>query len=299
MDYALLIGVIIMNASQYLVSSLYNKRQKNADAYLCTLIIGIVVVAFYSIYGAINGGFSFGDGTTVLYGLLFGLGYCMGYIFQILALRYGEVSLTSLIMSYSLLIPTFFGIIYYRDPISVLFWIALALLAIAMFLVNYKKTDKNAPKTVGKNRVLWITFTMLAFVGNGMCTIFSTLQQRITGGQYRSEFMIYAMAIVLAVNFTLMMVNNSKTHNTLPSLKNGWWCAAILGVLNAATNLFVMMLVSSNNLSMSLIYSMVSAGGLLITFICAMIFFKEKLRPMQIAGFFIGLASVVLFNIKL
>ena len=51
MDYLLLVLYVAMNSSQFIFSSLYNRRQKGADPYLCTLLIGATVLLFYAVYG--------------------------------------------------------------------------------------------------------------------------------------------------------------------------------------------------------------------------------------------------------
>ena len=137
----------------------------------------------------------------------------------------------------------------------------------------------------------------MSFCGNAVCVICATMQQKLTGGGHRFEFMTYAMAVVIVVNLTLTLINNKKTGVTLPSLKRGWWCAVILGLLNGATNLCYMMLAAKGIIPVALINSINSAGSLLLTFLLARFIFKEKLRVMQLIGFLIGVASVVLFTL--
>lgn len=294
MDYLFLVLYIAMNSSQFIFSSLYNRRQKNADPYLCTLLIGATVLAFYAVYGQFR--FEY-DGDTLLYGLIFGGAYCVGYIFQIKALKVGSVSLTSLLLSYSLLVPILFGVLYYHDSVGVTFWIGLSLLLVALFLVNFNPSEKSASSADKKNKLLWLLFAMLSFCGNAACIICATMQQKLSGGGHRFEFMTYAMAVVIVVNLTLTLINNKKTGMTLPSLKRGWWCAVILGLLNGATNLCYMVLAARNNIPVSLLNCFNSGGSLLLTFLLARFIFKEKLRPLQLVGFFIGVASVILFAI--
>ncbi len=294
MDYFLLILYVAMNSSQFIFSSLYNRRQKNADPYLCTLLIGATVLAFYAVYGQFR--FQYDD-TTLLYGLLFGGAYCVGYIFQIKALKVGSVSLTSLLLSYSLIVPILFGVIYYHDSVGVFFWVGLALLMVALFLVNFNPADKTASAADKKNKILWLVFALLSFCGNAACVICATMQQKLTGGGHRFEFMTYAMALVIVVNLVLTLINNKKTGTALPSLKRGWWCAVILGLLNGATNLCYMILAASDTIPVAFLNSFNSAGSLLLTFLLARFIFKEKLRPLQLVGFLIGVTSVVLFTL--
>ena len=294
MDYLVLCVLVILNSSQFIFSSLYNRRQKNADPYLCTLIIAVMVFLFYGVYSGFK--FTFST-TTIIFGLLFGVAYCFGYIFQIRAIAVGSVSLTSLMLSYSLIIPILFGIIYYHDSVSVFFFIALILLVIALCFVNYDKEDKQKDISTRKNKKLWLFFALLAFLGNAMCVIFNTLHQKSEFSAQRFEFMTFAMCLVVIVNLTLTLINNAKNKTTLPSLKKGWWCAVILGLLNAGTNLCYMIIAANNAIPVSLLNSFISVGSLLLTFILSRVIFKEKLKKLQLIGFFIGLISVLFFSI--
>ena len=293
MDYAILILLIAMNSSQFIFSKLYNNRQKHADPYLCTMLIGATVFLFYAVYGQFK--FTF-DYRTLIYGLFFGCAYCLGYIFQIKALEVGEVSLTSLVLSYSLVVPILFGIIYYKDSVSVWFFVAFALLIAALFLINYEPGNKSENTDSKRNKRLWLLFAALAFLGNAFCVILQTLHQKSIGGQ-RFEFMAFAMSLVIVVNAVLSYFNNKKLNTTSQSFKKGWWCAIILGLLNGVTNLSYMILASRGIIPVSLLNSFISVGSLLLTFIFSLLIFREKLRKLQLVGFFIGLVSVFLFTI--
>ena len=56
------------------------------------------------------------------------------------ALMLGSMTLTSLIVSYSVIIPCIYGIVFLKEPISICFVIGLLLLAISLFLVNKGKS---------------------------------------------------------------------------------------------------------------------------------------------------------------
>ena len=76
---------------------------------------------------------------------------------------YGSLGVTMLIFSYSLIIPTFYGVIVLKEPVSYFTWIGLSLLAVSLFLLNFKN------ETV-KISLKWSVFTFMSFVGNGMCS---------------------------------------------------------------------------------------------------------------------------------
>ena len=81
-----------------------------------------------------------------------------------------------------------------------------------------------------------------------------------------------------------------KTYTRL-----GWKEAIFCGLANAVVNLFVMVL--SDTMPASLLFPVISGGGMLITHIIARFYYKEKLSRSQNVGFIIGLVSVILLNL--
>ena len=66
-------------------------------------------------------------------------------------------------------------------------------------------------------------------------------------------------------------------------------------LVNGVVNLFVMIL--SGIMPVSIMFPMVSAGGIIVTYLVSRFYYKEKLTKMQFAGFLTGLASIVFLNI--
>ena len=79
-------------------------------------------------------------------------------------------------------------------------------------------------------------------------------------------------------------------------VKVGWYAAPICGTLNGVLNLFVMLL--SARMAVSLIFPLISAGGLVVTYLVSRFLYKEKLTKQKFAGFVLGAAAVVFLNIK-
>ena len=76
-----------------------------------------------------------------------------------------------------------------------------------------------------------------------------------------------------------------------PCLKYG----VIKGFANGFMNYLVM--VTSALLPNSVLFPSISAGGIVLTFICALVLYKEKLSVTQYIGYALGTASVVLLNL--
>ena len=226
------------------------------------------------------------DISFIPYSIGFAVSYAIATVFLVLAIAYGSLSLTSLFFSYSLMIPTLYGLVFLKDDISVVFILGLALLVVSLFLVN--KNDKKA-----KFSFKWIICVILAFLGNGMCTVVQNMQQVAFDGAYKNEFMIVALAIVALVMSIMSLIKERKAMKVYA--KAGWHWALICGLLNGMVNLFVMIL--SRSMPVSVMFPLISAGGLVVTYLVSRFVYKESLTKLQFVGFILGLAAVVFLNI--
>ena len=116
-------------------------------------------------------------------------------------------------------------------------------------------------------------------------------QVRFDGG-YKNEFMIIALAITVIV--CLIMVLTKERNIIKQQSALGVALGLLCGVANGAVNLFVMIL--SGRMPVSLMFPIISAGGIVATFIISTVFYKEKLSRPQLIGFILGTVSVVLLN---
>jgi drug/metabolite transporter (DMT)-like permease len=125
-----------------------------------------------------------------------------------------------------------------------------------------------------------------------MCTVVQKMQQNASDGAYKNEFMIVALAIVTVI--MLIMTIYKEKSGIKKYAKSGWHFALMCGVLNGVVNLFVMVL--SGRIPVSLMFPLISAGGLIVTYIVSRFFYKEELTKTQFIGFVFGLAAVVFLN---
>lgn len=259
----------------------YTQRTNGAGVYFFNILLSAAALLFFVVTSS---KFSF-DISFIPYSIGFAISYAVAAVFMVLAIAYGSLSLTSLFISYSLMIPTFYGLII-GDPIGKGFIPGMILLVISLFLTNKSGEKANVS-------FKWLSFVFLSFLGNGMCTVVQKMQQIASNGAYKNEFMIVALAIVIVI-MLIMSVLKERTEIKFFA-KVGWHWAVICGVLNGMVNLFVMIL--SGKMPVSLMFPLISAGGLIVTFLVSRFFYKEKLTKLQLAGFLCGVASVVCLNV--
>ncbi len=282
MNALLLIAIILGVSMQDVMKKIYNKKSSAPGTYFFVTLSALSAAIFFALT---SGSLNF-NASLIPYSVAFAIAYTTGVVGSVSAISSGPLSLTTLIVSFSLMLPTLYGLIFRNDPISIGLFPGLALLATSLVLINKRDTQvKINPK--------WVISVIFAFAGNGFCTIVQNMQQVKFGGSFKNEFMIIALVItsVAALVMTLIKERKIIKKQTLLDCSLGVIC----GTANGAVNLFVMML--SALMPVSLMFPIISAGGIVLTFIISTTIYKEKLSKLQLIGFILGTASVVLLNI--
>ncbi len=283
MNALLLIVVMTANLFQSIAKKQYNQTTKNRGTYIFNAITTLSAAILFLCTD--EKGIQF-EIALIPYVLGFSAAFGSAMLFTFLSIREGSLSLTSLATSYSLIIPTFYGLLFLQERAGALLYIGLVLLVCSLFLINNTKGD-------GKFTLKWGVFVLLAFLGNGLCSTVQTAQQLRFNGQYKSEFMILALLIVSSFFFILSFVKEKP--DVKPCLRSALLPMVLHGVANGVVNLFVMMLVS-RGMAASIMFPVISGGGILLTTLVSVLFYKEKLLPKQYVGLLLGTASVVLMN---
>lgn len=276
-----LTSIIIGLTFQNIVKKPFTQKTNGKGLYFFSLLISLSAMLFFMI---IEKEFRWNSGLLV-YSLLFAIAYSAAIVFNLYAVACGSLSITSLIISYSLILPTAYGLIFLKEAISFKLVLGILLLVISIFFINKKNT------TTPMN-LKWGTYVILAFVGNGMSSVIQKIQQISFRGDYKNEFMILALAIVtILLSF---FVIKKERHEIKAYAKAAWYLAIPCGIANGIVNLFVMVL--SNIMPISLMFPIISAGGIIVTYVISRFCLKEKLTKSQFLGFLIGIVSIVFLS---
>lgn len=219
------------------------------------------------------------------YAVGFAAAYLCALYFHQLAIAEGSLSLTALVVSYSLMIPTFHGIFFLKESLTVIKIIGMLLVLISLYFVgDVKKVERISVK--------WVIYAALAFFGNGMCTTVQKMYQLKSGGDFKTEFMIIALAVTAVVLIALCFAKEKSIP--VPKLKNGGLVAIGVGLFNALVNMLVMMLA---RYPAAIVFPTIQGGSIILTYFISRYGFREKLSLNQNIGFYIGVLSVILLNL--
>lgn len=228
-------------------------------------------------------------GWGAAYGVLLTISMITGYY----ALKTGPMALTSMIVSFSLLIPYAYGILFLHEKPKTVQVIGLGMFVLALILINWKNLHSHDSKAAQPQKATgrWALFTALTLTANGFCSIVQKGHQNIYPGMYTSWFMAVAgltACILFLVRFVCQ--RNKVQLKAKSAMKYG----VLGGISNGIANLILLVLAATENAS--ILYPVVSAGTMLSVFVTGRIVFKEKMSPMQTAGFVVGLMAIVLLK---
>lgn len=284
MNYLLLTVTVLGCVYQNIAKKDFSKKTGGKGCFLFSAVSAFSALLFFAFSG---GELSFNI-QIVPYSLCFGIAYMTSVVFVTIAIAIGSVSLTSLITSYSLLIPSLYGLIFLNEPIGKGLIPGLLFLAFSLFLINQKDDSKGVSVSFK-----WITAVFLTFVGNGMCSTVQKMQQVRFDGAYKNEFMIIALVFVTVASFIAVLIKERKEVHGYS--QKTLWIAFICGVVNGLVNLLVMII--SGSLPAAVMFPLISGGSIILTFLIAKFYYKEKMSFKQMWGLCLGVISVVLLNI--
>lgn len=211
------------------------------------------------------------------YGVVYALSTHCGYM----ALATGPISVSSLIASYHIIIPWFYGIVFLNEDIGIVQIAGFLLLIVSMFLIM-KKNDKF---TISKK---WFVFIGITFVGNGFCAVTQKMHQTAYPSQFYNEFTVYSLLIL----FSIFLIASAffKEQKTTGMAKY----AVFSGILVGVSEYLILLL--SATMEASVLFPVSTILAALFNVSISRIFFKEKLSPTQLVGIVTGVISILLIK---
>ena len=223
------------------------------------------------------------------YALIAGILYAVATLLTYIALQIGSFVISLLIISYSIVFTTGYGILFLDEPTTLYTWMGFSLIAVSLFLLR-GKSDGDTKK---KFSMIWLICISLSSVGNGAFSIISRMQQIRFENRVTNEFMILALGLS-ALSLGICGIVQEKKQ-AIASFKTCLPYALGAGLANGATNMISMALnllipISISAPTRSAVKNLLSMG-------VSVTVFKEKFLPRQIVGVALGALAVVFLNL--
>ena len=157
-----------------------------------------------------------------------------------------------------------------------------------MALVNLRTgKEKSSKKTA------WLIAITVAFVGNGMCSTVQKMQQLKFSGGFKNEFMLLSFLFIILIMLPAALAREKQS--AFSAAKGGWQWFAFYGLAYGFVILLVM--VASAKIPVSVLFPVISAGGIIISSAVSVLVYGEKLSRRQSIGIIIGLIAIVFLNL--
>ena len=241
------------------------------------------------------GGFGASSVFTIVLGVAFGAVTALQGITNIAALQVGPMSYTSVIISFSTLISSLSGVMFFDESLGWAQIVGMVLMLASFVLAAKSDVDEK------KANLKWLFLCLIAFVATGGIGVMQKVHQ---SSEYRDElnaFLIIAFvssAVLCALFTALMKRRESRFADEKEKKKDGkrqvWLLLGIMiasGACVAVNNKFNLYL--SGVMDSAVFFPIVNGGGLVLTTLAAVLLFREKLSTKQWIGVVLGIASVV------
>ncbi len=287
MNYFLLFLTALFIVFQKVCQDRYNAK-RNSGVFFFSGMISFFAMCFFM---AVNRNWVWSN-ELILPAVAFGLSYAAATVFVVLAIKCGSLAKTTLITSYSLLVPAFAGLMVLKEPIGLPMIAGMILLVVSLWLTNRRKASPDVPKE--KITLKWLIFVLLGFVGNGMCSTVQKLTPHFLGGEVNQNlYMIAALGLSSAVLIIASFC--TKETDLKATLRVGAPLSLFCGLFNGAVNYLAIYL--NQFIPASVMFPVLSAGEIILIVPYALLVRREKFTAAQWVGFGVGVVSVVLLNL--
>lgn len=293
------LGVILLCSLTGNIVNILKKQysQKNTEGSVTfnSIIVGVTFLFFVVV--CMVQGVEFSK-AIVPYALLFAVLYAVTFITGYFALLWGSYAMTLLISSYSLAIPTVYGLVVQKDQAGLIQYAGFAFLIVSLYLIRGKDETEETAKDQQKSKKItfskkWLIAVWTCFVTNGFSAVVQNTQQKRFDGSYDNAFMLISLLAATAGMFVFAWIVEKKVF--VETIKKGSGYGIASGICNGASQIFVLMAIGM--MASSFFYPVLSAVGLVFTFILSVGVYKEKFIPRQMAGFICGIFAVVFLNL--
>lgn len=277
--------IILASITQSATTKLFN--QNCAQSAIFNAIKSCAALGLFALTAAF--GFTF-HLPTVLFGILYGACLCVSMYSGYQALCRGPMALTSMLVSFSVIIPLIWGITVGNEMLKKIQYPALVLFLLAIILTNIDRIK--AAKHKQTNYGVWLLFVGSTFACNGICSILQKYHQTLYPGAYSREFMLFAM-LLCSVIFSISVL--SKTSPKELKMIKGKRYGVLSGLANEIANFLTLVLAGLENASV--LFPMISAGTILMSLLCGRLLFREKLKANHYVALALGIVAVILLKL--
>ena len=241
----------------------------------------------FAIFGSFPAGQIVSAGWFPL-GLLLGFLFIVTFLLMGISSRETGIVITTVASKMSLVLPMTFSIIAYGESISFTKIAAILLAIVSVFLCTYRPAEQKSKSNIWK---LLLPAIIFLFMGtNDSLVIYSREEFGITDDAALFTATLFGISMICGLVYSIVKRNVLKDFLNAKA----WWLGILLGSFNFGSVYFVIRSMNTGIISTSSLYGICNTSTILLSIVIGVVFFKEKLNKLNIAGGVLALLTIVL-----
>ena len=224
----------------------------------------VFVIAFFVLGGAEKGI----DFSRIWLFVGGAVAFFMCNTFAVLATKEGPVSYTSLIFSFGLFIPTFYGVLFSNEKVGLFFWIGLILFVVCLLLINLEPKKCNDNKGKVKITLKWLVYVLLGTISNGVGSILISLSGEQGVGATNGAIydgVVFLMVSCFLASIVSVILTLMKEKQKIKIAKNSLLkFASFCGIFTAVLYISILAITNLNLMPVSIYFPVYSGGQLIL-----------------------------------
>ncbi|MBE6657162.1 MAG: hypothetical protein E7604_01830 [Ruminococcaceae bacterium] len=227
---------------------------------------------------------------------LFGCFFSICVFTNLKALEDGPLSLTTLIVNFSLIFPLIYSFCFLGEPITPVRIGGILLLVVCMFLFTN-------PKVTGEKKISlkWILLSVASCLCNGLLSVTSKIYAMASENAYASQYLVYSYFFATVTSLVLFAILRSRQNKEDRVVMRDFFALVmivlflLIGFANFGLNLMVVLLATL--MDGAIVYPAVQGGGPMIAVIGSRLFFGEQISWKKWIAILLGVAAIVMLNL--
>lgn len=215
-------------------------------------------------------------------GVLFGIFTLLSNAYKVKALSLGPMHITILITTSSMIIPALSGVIIFNETISISKILAMIGLIGFIFLSAGEKNSNNTSMNKKWGLSCAITFFSMGAIG---------VMQKIHQSSPHKDELFGFLCCSFALSFVYAFFTSRKSTLSIKKDIRVLPLVIISGICTFVMNLLNLKL--SGIIPSQIFFPTVNGGSIILSSICSVIIFKEKITKRQLIGLLGGLLSLI------
>jgi len=280
------LSVVLSTARNLFSKNLSDIRFGTRSFFLCQSVLFLCGAVALVLFGKIS--FGVVAYQTLIYAAVYAILLIFAQWFYTAALAKGNTALCSTVYSLGFILPTLSGAILWAEAFSFLDLLGI-MCAISAVIVSGLKSQAKEKAT----KSYYFIPLVIAMLASGGLGIVQKLQQKSAYAEQKSIFLLIAFTLAAVISFIFSLF--AKKQGDPPFRPRKLAVASCVGLFFGCCNLINTSL--AGLLDSAIFFPTLNIGVILLSMICGVIFFKEKISKKELAVLILGGLSILLLNL--